>query len=87
MCLLFGSKIKLKRVSEFKILCEGREVQRIFLAKYLGVLLDDSMTGNSHASNVLKIATSRLAFFVQKFVTIGFQNSKDSLYGIDTATS
>ena len=30
-CLLFGSKIKLKRVSEFKILCEGREVQRIFL--------------------------------------------------------
>ena len=75
-CVLFGSKIKLKRVSDFKILCEGREVQRIFLAKYLGVLLDDSMTGNSHAANVLKTATSRLAFLYRNSSLLDFRTRK-----------
>ena len=75
-CLLFGSKIKLRRVSGFRVQCEGRDVQRVFLAKYLGVLLDENMSGNSHVSNVLKICAGRLSFLYRNSSLLDFQTRK-----------
>ena len=61
-CLLFGSQRKLKRVSNFSVSCEGTVVQRVFQAKYLGVVLDASLSGTVHATKVLKSCTGRLSF-------------------------
>ena len=72
-CLLFGSKIKLKRVSGFHVHCDGREVQRVFFAKYLGVLLDENMSGSSHVPNVIKVAMGRLAFLYRNSSFLDFQ--------------
>ena len=61
-CLLFGSQRKLKKVSNFSVSCEGMVVQRVFHAKYLGIVLDASLTGALHATKVLKSCTGRLSF-------------------------
>ena len=60
--ILFGSGRKLKRVGSFTVYCDGMPVQRNFEVKYLGVLLDDSLSGSAHVSNMLKSCMGRLAF-------------------------
>ena len=61
-CVLFGSKSSLRRVGEFQVVCEGRAVQRVFLVKYLGVILDASLSSSNHVNNVLKTCIGRLSF-------------------------
>ena len=61
-CLLFGTSRRLKRVGEFRILCDGMAVKRVFQVKYLGVLLDGDLSGKGHFANVVKTCSSCLAF-------------------------
>ena len=50
--ILFGSGRRLKGVGDFTIYCDGMLVQRNFEVRYLGVLLDDRLTGSAHVRNV-----------------------------------
>ena len=61
-CLLFGSKRKLKKVEDFQILCDGTPVERKSCVKYLGVTLDENMSGSTHVGNIMKVCAGRLAF-------------------------
>ena len=63
--LLFGSKRRLKGV-DFRVFCDETPVERKFTVKYLGVLLDDSVSGSAHAGDVLKACAGRLAFLYRQ---------------------
>ena len=56
-CLLFGSKRKLKGVESFRVICEGRTIDRVF-----SVQLDPSLDGSLHIGKVLKTCSDRLSF-------------------------
>ena len=60
--ILFGSGRRLKGVGNFSVHCDGMPVQRNFEVKYLGVLLDDRLTGSAHVSKMLKTCMGRLSF-------------------------
>ena len=51
--ILFGSECKLKKVSKMKISCNNIEIEAKSSAKYLGVTLDEDMTGKSMGGNVV----------------------------------
>ena len=74
--LLFGKKTGLKKVKEFRVLCEGTAVKRVSHVKYLGVHLDENMSGSLHAMHVLKTCASRLAFLYRNASLLDFQSRK-----------
>ena len=53
-CLLFGSKRALKRVVNFGFFCDGVAVERVHNVKYLGVQLDENLSGLVHAGVLVK---------------------------------
>ena len=63
--LLFGSKRRLKGV-DFRVFCDVTPVERKFIVKYLGVLLDDNINGSAHVSNMMKVCAGRLAFLYRQ---------------------
>ena len=73
---MFGSKGKLKGVKDFSVMCDGTPVQRVFNVKYLGVTLDDQMSGSVHANSVLKKCMTRLAFLYRNSRFLNFHSRK-----------
>ena len=53
-CMLFGTKRKLKKVESFTVTCGGESLKSTKSAKYLGVTLDESLTGENIAWEVIK---------------------------------
>ena len=52
-CILFGSKNKLKKVNTFSVTCDGNEIKPSNSAKYLGITLDESLSGETIACDIL----------------------------------
>ena len=75
-CVLFGSKSSLRRVGEFQVVCEGRAVQKVDHVRYLGVLLDSSLSGANHVAHVLKTCIGRLAFLYRNSKLLDFHSRK-----------
>ena len=61
-CMVFGSKRRLKSVSDFSISCGGVVIDRVEKVKYLGYLLDQCLNGNDQVTGCIKRIASRLAF-------------------------
>ena len=64
--ILFGSKIKLSRVDEYKVSCDGKVIKPTESVKYLGVTLDKSLSGESVVESIIKKASSRLSFLYRQ---------------------
>ena len=60
--ILFGSKRKLKRVESFEVRCEEKMIKQVNSVNYLGVQIDDDMSGNSIVKEIIKKANTRLNF-------------------------
>ena len=60
--IIFSSARKAKIRDGFKITCSGVNVRRMFRVKYLGVYLDENLTGNDQATEVIKKTSARLSF-------------------------
>ena len=52
--ILFGTEMKLNSVQDFPINCNGMTISTFSSVKYLGVTLDNTLSGDSIASNVIK---------------------------------
>lgn len=61
-CLLFGSKRALKRAGNFLVSCDGAAVERVHSVKYLGIQLDENLSGSVHAGELVKTCSARLNF-------------------------
>merc|ERR1712236_54764 len=60
--IIFGTKRKLGRVNEFKVNCNNVEIKAVDSVKYLGIKLDNNLSGESIVSNIIKKSGSRLKF-------------------------
>lgn len=65
-CIMFGSKRKLRKTKDFSIFCNGQNIKSQKSVKYLGVELDQSLSGESIASSVIKKVNSRLKFLYRQ---------------------
>ena len=61
-CILFGSKRKLSKIKEFKIDYNGYTIKGQRTVKYFGVTLDQTMSGEQMAKNVVCKITNKLKF-------------------------
>ena len=52
-CILFGSRIKLRKVQNFRIECNGHSIQAQTSVKYLGVNLDNFLSGEAIANSII----------------------------------
>ena len=64
--ILFGSSRKLRMAGDFQVACEGVPVKRVSCVKYLGVMLDENLSGKPHAENLIKKCGSRVSFLYRK---------------------
>jgi len=72
--IVFSSCRKAKLRDNFKVSCFGREVRRMSKVKYLGVILDENLSGNAHATDVIKKASARLSFLYRKSGFLDFKS-------------
>jgi len=64
--IIFSSSRKSKQREKFVVKLFGQEVKRVCSVKYLGVTLDENLSGNEHGKTVLKKASSRLSFLYRQ---------------------
>ena len=60
--ILFGSKKKLREAHEFKVKCDDTIIINVKKVKYLGLILDENLSGESIVHNILKKSSGRLKF-------------------------
>ena len=78
--IIFGSKRKIKECANFTVTCFGTPVRRVSNVKYLGVMLDENLSGETHASSILKKVASRMSFLYRNSCFLDIQ-SKRTLCG------
>ena len=62
--ILFGTKHKLRNAKSLNIVYNGIEIKQHAKVKYLGCILDESLSGESMALNVINKMNSRLTIQV-----------------------
>ena len=60
----------------FLISCDGQLVNRVTSVKYLGLLLDENMSGYSHAIALIKKCAGRISFLYRHADVLNFQCRK-----------
>ena len=64
--ILFGSKRKLKKIKDFFVTCNGQTINNKKSVKYLGVMLDQELSGEAIANEVIKKVNARLRFMYRQ---------------------
>ena len=59
-CVLFGSAKRLHTVENFEISINGQRIKQVFKYKYLGVVMDDSLSWRDHVHHALMKASARV---------------------------
>ena len=59
-CMLFGSRVRLKRTRQPKLYINNTLVDFVHQYKYLGVILDSHLTFNKHLNNIIKITAHKI---------------------------
>ena len=62
-CMLFGTGPRLALSTSFSVAIDGKELNRASKYKYLGVVLDASLTWNAHVDYLIGKVRKRLAIF------------------------
>ena len=65
-CILFGSRRKLRKNYNFEIECNGHTIKAQSSVKYLGVNLDNFLSGEAIANSIIGKVNSRLKFLYRQ---------------------
>ena len=78
--ILFGTKPKLRNTKTLNIVCNDTAIKQYEKVKYIGCILDQSLSGESMALNVIDKVNSRLKFLHRqnRFLTPSFMGCTDS---------
>ena len=60
--ILFGSRRKLKRTNSFDVKCGEIKVKNVNSVKYLGLQIDNNLSGTSVIEEIIKKCNTRLKF-------------------------
>ena len=62
-CIIFGSKGKLGKINNLSVECNGHTIKAPRLVKYLGLTLDDQLTGEA----IVQKDNGRLKFHYRQY--------------------
>ena len=65
-CIIFGPKRKLKKVTNFEVKCNNHIIKSQPKLKYLGIDIDQHLSGESTVNSIIKKVNSRLKFMYRK---------------------
>ena len=65
-CILFGSKHRLSKISDFNVTCNGHTINAQNSVKYLGSVLDKDLSGSSIVDSIVKKVNSRIKFLYRQ---------------------
>ena len=74
--ILFGSKRKLKNVETFEVRCGQEIIKHVNSVKYLGIEIDDDLSGNNIVNEITKKANTRLKFLYRYKNMLNFECRK-----------
>ena len=80
--ILFGSKRRLKNSLNFQVKCNGIDIKNVTSVKYLGLILDESISGDSIVHSILKKASSRLKFLYRFSNTLNMKSRKTLCFAL-----
>ena len=78
--ILFGTKHKLRNAKTLNIVCNGTAIKQYEKVKYRGCIIDQNLSGESMALNVIDKVNSRLKFLHRqnRFLIPSFMGCTDS---------
>ena len=65
-CILFGTKRKINKAKNFSVKYKDQEIKSQECVKYLGVELDQSLSGEKTVNNIIKKSSDRLKFMYRQ---------------------
>ena len=75
-CILFGPKRKLTTITDFQITCHGHVIKSQNSIKYLGIDIDQNLSGEITVNNIIKKVNSRLRFMYRKAKCLSSETRK-----------
>jgi len=75
-CILFGSKRKIKKIENFSVICNNQTIKSQKSVKYLGHVLDNTLSGNKCANDIISKVNSRLKFMYRHNSVLDFNTRK-----------
>jgi hypothetical protein len=75
-CVIFGTKNKLKNVNDFQIISNDHVIPSQKSVKYLGLNIDQYVSGEAIAKSVIQKNNSRLKFLYRQAKCLGEQSRK-----------
>ena len=64
--IIFGSKRKLRKINNFSVECNGHTIKAQRSVKYLGLTLDDQLTGEAIVNSIVQKVNGRLKFLYRQ---------------------
>ena len=77
---MFGSKRKLKRDHSFEVKCGEIKVNNVNSVKYLGLQIDNNLSGTSVIADIVKKCNTRLRFLYRYNDMLNIEMRKNSQY-------
>ena len=74
--ILFGSRRALNRAGEFCVTCDGEAVQRVTSVKYLGVILDETLSFDDFVNQICNKADGKLSFLYRYSSLLDFRTRR-----------
>ena len=74
--ILFGSRRALNKAGEFCVTCDGEAVQRVTSVKYLGVILDETMSFDDFVNQICNKADGKLSFLYRYSILLDFRTRR-----------
>lgn len=74
--IMFGSQARLRKVSALDIYCNGCQIKQSNSVKYLGALLDQSLSFESMVTSFIQKANARLKSLFRKKSFLSFYTKK-----------
>lgn len=79
--ILFGSRKKINKVKEFSVSFSGVKILSKKVVKYLGVFLDETLSGDKIVENIVKKTNSKLKFLYRS-ANFLFRATSERIYAI-----
>ena len=74
--ILLGSKRKLRKCSSLDVFCKERKIVNADMVKYLGLKLDQSLSGSPLIDGIVKNTNSKLKFLYKQVKTLNSKTKK-----------
>lgn len=75
-CIIFGPKRKLKQVTNFQIKCNDHVIKSQTSIKYLGLDIDQQLSGEITVNSIIKKVNARLKFMYRKANCLSLETRK-----------